>query len=190
MMYELRGLSPLWVAALVVVVCFNASSVNAMMIQNFDFSVTPTMTLHGDTATANVSFDFFRMGLWGDDWGTIKFQVEIWEDDAPLMVWDDLIGAFGGPGYFPGDPDAYQIESVTMTPFTFVPHSTAGMHTFGEGDTIELYAYIRDMGGTSNFSNVPSDIVKVSCVPAPGALILGVLGLGTSLKFMRKRRML
>jgi len=182
-LYKMKRLYQLWFAVVIFLLCFNPTSANALLIQNLNFNITPTSGLHGYTATATVSFNFFRMALWAPDWGTIKFNVELWEDDVD----DEMIGIFGGPFFFPGEPDANQSEPVTMTPFSFIPHHTAGMHTFWEGDTIEVYAYIRDMGGTTSFSNVSSEKINVTCVPEPSTLLLLFSGLAGLVGLGRKR---
>jgi hypothetical protein len=170
----------LGIAAVAIGFFGNPISAQAVGITNLSFTVTPTSGPHGFTATANVSFNFMRFAIFPSDALPISYQVELWESDFGP---DEFIGIFGGTSPIPGIEDGSdQVVPVTANPFSFVPHNTGGMHTFTEGDTIEVYAYIRDTGtsGTNaGFTDISSNPVDVTDVPEP----LTILGSGIALGF-------
>lgn len=164
-------------------------SAEAASFSNVLFDIQPRIGPHGWTATATIEFDIIRTIPLADS-GELKFSVELWEDDGPL---DEYIGTFAGPFSVPAVVDGgLQIHHIVMNSYNFVPHTTGGMHSFSEGDTIEVYAEIKAVDadplvGLASVKTSPINVtdVNVTGVPTP-ALLPGLIGMGVAA--LRKRK--
>jgi hypothetical protein len=157
-------------------------SAEAASFSNVLFDIQPTIGPHGWTATATIKFDIIR-NLPPADSGELKFNVLLWEDDGPL---DEFIGIFAGPSSVPAIADGgLQIHHIVMNPYNFVPHTTGGMHSFFEGDTIEVYAEIKDAAPLVGIVSYKTSPINVTDVPTP-ALLPGLIGMGVAA--LRKRK--
>ena len=183
----MKRLCQLWGAVAIVSLCFNPTSANAVLISNFEFSVSRTSVVHGESVTATVSFYFVRQYWVPGDWGPIAYSIRLLEADP---IGDDEIRS--KVGYISGEPQLhFNREIHVLENFNFTPHDVGEMHRWFEGDEIELYVVIEDLRPNdpnfAHFDRFTSRTIKVRCTPEPSTLFLLVSGMACLVGFGRKR---